>query len=108
MSGIRAPASRLAAAIFLAAALLVTLIILAREPQALSLLPLLGLGLLHLVRRYPGERVIAALRAGRATPARAPRRIASPRPVARVLPRGGRLIASALAVRPPPAFPAAR
>ena len=97
-----------APALFAAGALLAALIVVAHEPQALSLLPLLALGSVLVVRRYPGERIIAVLRARRHGLARAPRRLAAPRAVALTLPRGGRLIASALAVRPPPAFAAAR
>jgi hypothetical protein len=58
-----------------------------------------------LAGRYVGEGQLERLRCGRtrAVPRRAPRaaRPASRRPAA-LLPRGGRLIAEALAVRPPP------
>jgi hypothetical protein len=62
--------------------------------------------LLLAVRRYPGERTLLAL-LGRRGRRRRPIAVASrrqrPRPM---LPRGGRLLASSLAVRPPPALPA--
>jgi hypothetical protein len=66
---------------------------------ALLLLPLL------LARRYPGERALLALLGQRRRrQAHSGVRLAPPglRPRA-VVPRGGRLIASSLAVRPPPA-----
>jgi hypothetical protein len=69
---------------------------------ALALLALLAL------RRYPGERALLATIARRRAPRPARERAHStgsfaPRPRA-LLPRGGRLIARALAVRPPPAL----
>ncbi|HEY2767277.1 MAG TPA: hypothetical protein VGI76_03425 [Solirubrobacteraceae bacterium] len=73
------------------------------DPSSLCALPALALALLLAVRRYPGERALAAFAA-----ARGERR---PRPAASVLhsaratvtpPRGGLLLAFALAVRPPP------
>jgi hypothetical protein len=76
----------------------------ASDPNALCLLPVLALAGPLLVRRYPGERVLAGL-AG-------PRRSRWPRPralaprldrVLRGAPHGGQLIARSLAVRPPPA-----
>jgi hypothetical protein len=56
-----------------------------------------------LAGRYVGEERLEALRGHVARPRRrvAPQRSRAPRPVA-LLPRGGRLIAEALAVRPPP------
>jgi hypothetical protein len=85
-----------------AAALLVVI-----DPSALCLLPALALAAPLLMRRYPGERALAALsRSGR-------RRWAHPRssaPRARrtfavlLIVRGGRLIGCSLAVRPPPAL----
>ncbi len=58
------------------------------------------------VRRYPGERVLSRLRARRLRVAHAGPRAGAccaqrSRPRAR-MPRGGRLIAASLAVRPPP------
>jgi hypothetical protein len=73
-------------------------------PLAYLLPPLLLLVAL-VMRRYPGERALLALMA-RARPARRRAPLASlpPRTNLRVgVPRGGRLIASSLAVRPPPA-----
>jgi hypothetical protein len=69
----------------------------------LYLLPALLLALALLTRRYPGERVLVALRGGRR--ARWPRpRSRAPvrRPVRLVAVRGGLLIGRSLAVRPPP------
>lgn len=68
------------------------------------LLPALALLALLALRRYPGERALLAA-IERRRPVRRPRpcgaRSLHPRPRAR-LPRGGGLIASSLAVRPPP------
>ena len=79
--------------------------------QLAYLLPALMLLLVLALRRYPGERaLLAAIDRRRASPRYAPLRSTVPprdRPRA-LLPRGGRLIAAALAVRPPPAVPAAR
>jgi hypothetical protein len=77
----------------------------------LCLLPALALAMALLARRYPGERVLLALRRD-AQPARWPRpRSCTPtracaRVVSRIV-RGGRLIGCSLAVRPPPAAIAA-
>jgi hypothetical protein len=72
-------------------------------PALLLLLPLLA-------RRYPGERTLVGLiedgRARVSTPP-SPTPIATPRPRT-ALPRGGRLLAFSLAVRPPPAARLAR
>jgi hypothetical protein len=71
----------------------------------LYLLPALLLVTPLLVRRYPGERALIALR--RVERARWPRPRASVpthRRVVLVAVRGGRLIGSSLAVRPPPAL----
>jgi hypothetical protein len=69
----------------------------------LCLLPAIALAVVLLARRYPGERVLLAL--GRGRTARWPRpRSHLPcraRLVVMVV-RGGRLIGSSLAVRPPP------
>ena len=90
-----------------AGALLAVLILIAHEPQALCLLPLAALGLAMLARRYPGERILAALRERR-PPVRRTTSVRLPRSPEHLVPRGGLLIASALAVRPPPAVAAAR
>lgn len=86
----------------------------------LAFAPQLGTGLVHLVPallllglcasgRYVGERQLTRLRAWLHAPRRRPLPCAAPscRPPRRV-PRGGLLIASALAVRPPPAALAPR
>jgi hypothetical protein len=71
----------------------------------LCLLPALALAMPLLVRRYPGERVLLALRR-EAQPTGWPHpRSCAPacaRGVSRIV-RGGRLIGCSLAVRPPPA-----
>ena len=94
-------------AILAAGALLAVLLLVAHEPQALCLLPLAAFGLAMLARRYPGERILVSLRERRA-PARRSTSVRLPRTPERLVPRGGLLIASALAVRPPPAGAAAR
>jgi len=69
----------------------------------LSLLPALALACLLLARRYPGERVLIALRERRRARWARPRSCAGPRRRATVEPvRGGLLIGRSLAVRPPP------
>jgi hypothetical protein len=72
-------------------------------PAALLLLPLLA-------GRYVGEDGLARLARSRtaAAPRRSPQRIGARRRAPRVLPRGGRLIAAALAERGPPVPVAAR
>ena len=69
----------------------------------LHVAPLLLLALLLALRRFPGEQRLAALAGGRApAAARARVRVARPRSFVRVMARGGRLVASAMAKRPPP------
>jgi hypothetical protein len=72
-------------------------------PAALLLLPLLA-------GRYVGEDGLARLARTRTAvaPRRSPTRIGARRRAPRVLPRGGRLIAAALAERGPPLAAAAR
>jgi hypothetical protein len=71
-------------------------------PAGLLLLPLLA-------GRYVGEERLVRLAArSDAAPRRSPARIGVRRRAPRVLPRGGRLIASALAERGPPLLVAAR
>ena len=100
---------RTGALIALAATLPAALVVPALEQPALYLAPALLLLSLLLRGRFVGERQIARLRTAldrRRARRRAVRTVPStglPRP-ARVLPRGGWLIATALAVRPPPAF----
>jgi hypothetical protein len=72
----------------------------------LCLLPALALAIPLLARRYPGERVLLALRrepaAGRWPRARS---ASSAAPLVVLVPaRGGRLIGRSLAVRPPPSL----
>jgi hypothetical protein len=68
------------------------------------LLPALLLLLALVLRRYPGERRLLQAIVARASRRRRPRRASIPgRARPRVLlPRGGRLLACSLAVRPPP------
>jgi hypothetical protein len=70
--------------------------------------PLLMLGLPLLAGRYIGEeqiaRVAARLRGRRVRRRAMPAPARSPRPAAVLAPRGGDLIAAALAERPPPAL----
>jgi hypothetical protein len=86
---------------------------------ALCAVPGLGTGVLFLVPalallvpllygRYVGEATVIGLARARRTHPRRPtgRRCAPHRPRPVLLPRGGRLIAWSLAVRPPPAAPA--
>src|SRR4051794_41857095 len=98
-----------------AAVALVTLALCAEHaaPGALEgiafLLPALLLALTLAARRYPGERALVALVAGRAPPA--PRRPPRPRPLAArppppVLPPRGGLVRAAPAGGPPPPPPA--
>ncbi len=69
----------------------------------LCLAPALALASLLFVRRYPGERVLMLLtaRSGPRRPRAAVSLPSPPRPAMGV-PRGGLLMAFALAVRPPP------
>ncbi len=70
-----------------------------------SVAPLLALLCALLLRRYPGEQAITLLRSRRAPVAaqrpRGPARLVRHRSQA-LLPRGGRLVAAAVAARPPP------
>jgi hypothetical protein len=69
----------------------------------LHLAPALVLALPLILGRYPGESKLAELAGTSRTPtARRPSRIPMPRSHVRVMQRGGRLVASAMAKRPPP------
>lgn len=71
----------------------------------LCLLPALALALPLLARRYPGERVLTALRVKRRVRWPRPRSSVSlGRRVVCVAAHGGLLIGCSLAVRPPPAL----
>jgi hypothetical protein len=73
------------------------------ETGLLQLAPALVLALPLILGRYPGENKLAELAGtSRAPIARGPSRIAMPRSYVRVMQRGGRLVASAMAKRPPP------
>jgi hypothetical protein len=103
----RAARIRWGAAALPALAVTVTVIAVASlgvvDPNVLCVLPLLALSLLLALRRYPGEEVMARLSGARRRPLRGPRRLSGPnRPDIALLPRGGRLLGCALAVRPPP------
>lgn len=75
----------------------------------LSLLPLALLVATLLSGRYPGERTLAArLRGMRSRPRRragGPLAVRGPRRPFAAIPRGGRLVAAAIASRPPPVTP---
>jgi hypothetical protein len=80
-------------------------------PALLYAAPLLIVALPLIGGRYVGEeRIVALARRARPERRRASARIAAPvaaRRSLRAIPRGGRLIAHSLAVRPPPAAPLA-
>jgi hypothetical protein len=87
---------------------LALLALVALDPNALCLLPVLVLAVPLLLRRYPGERLLGGFRETRRLRWSRPRS-SIPRGARRiaVAAHGGQLIARALAVRPPPALPAA-
>jgi hypothetical protein len=75
----------------------------------LYLLPALVLVVALLIKRYPGERLLAQLAARRARPRRRARPLPAARRIELPVPHGGRLIAVSLAGRaPPPAWAGAR
>jgi hypothetical protein len=101
----RLRARRPVLAVALLAALALALAVLASlDPNALCLLPALALAAPLILRRYPGERTLAGLCASPRPRWQRPRS-SSPlgRAVLALTPRGGLLLARALAVRPPPA-----
>jgi hypothetical protein len=77
------------------------------ETGLLYLTPALALCAPLVLGRYVGEEQLAEL-AGRSAPraSRRPSRVPVPRSRVRVMRRGGRLVASSLAKRPPPAVAA--
>ncbi len=84
-------------------ALLVLAWMVADATGLLYLAPALVLALPLILGRFPGEDKLAGLAgASRAPIARAAASISAPRSYVRVMQRGGRLVASALAKRPPP------
>lgn len=88
----------------LVTALMVRLALTGSETGLLYLAPALVLALPLVLGRYPGEKKLAQL-AGRSPgrTARGPCRVPAPRSHVRVMHRGGHLVASAMAKRPPPA-----
>jgi len=69
----------------------------------LCIAPALALAVVLFARRYPGERLLLAAGTRRRTRRLRPARVLVPlRPTLARVPRGGLLIASELAVRPPP------
>ena len=84
---------------------LVALTHLGADGDLLMLMPVLLVGLPLLAGRYVGEERLLGLASRAERPARGPEPAlhAALLCSGRVLPRGGRLIATALAVRPPPA-----
>lgn len=74
----------------------------------LCLLPALALALTLLARRYPGERVLIALRGEpRARPARVRSSASAYHSIVLAAVHGGLLIGRSLAVRPPPVLASA-
>lgn len=75
------------------------------EADLLYAAPLLALTLPLAFGRYPGEEKLSQLAgiAPQRRRTRAPCRVPTPRSHVRVMQRGGRLVASAMAKRPPPA-----
>jgi hypothetical protein len=72
------------------------------DPNVLCLVPALGMALMLLAHRYPGERILLR-RLGTHRVRRRLQVISRPRVGATVMfPRGGLLLGYALAVRPPP------
>jgi len=72
----------------------------------LCIAPALALATVLFARRYPGERLLLAAGTRRRTRQLRPARVLAPlRPTLARVPRGGLLIASELAVRPPPLAP---
>ena len=73
------------------------------DPSVLCMVPVLALSLLLSLRRYPGEKVLVRLRSSAQRRLRGPRQLACRERIRPMLmPRGGLLLACALAVRPPP------
>jgi hypothetical protein len=96
-------ASRTLALVALAAGSLAVLVFARTDLNALCLLPALALALPLLMRRFPGERMLALRVGARDTLRPRPRRSSSYTGRAfTVAPHGGLLIGCALAVRPPP------
>lgn len=103
----RARDRRLLAALVLAAAVVLALLVQRAGPEALLAAPLLALLAPLLAGRYVGERQIQRLAAARVPRAHTVARARRSSPIRRapraLVPRGGRLLATSLAVRPPPA-----
>lgn len=73
------------------------------DPNALCLLPAVALAAPLLLRRYPGERILADVSGRRNSGWPLPRATVPRRGRSfGIAPRGGQLIAYSLAVRPPP------
>jgi hypothetical protein len=74
------------------------------QADLLYLAPALVLALPLILGRYVGEEQLAGLASrARTRPRRGVSRVTGPRSYARVMQRGGRLVASGMAKRPPPA-----
>jgi hypothetical protein len=97
-NGHRRRAAVVAASALLAIAMLAVVGI---DPGGLCALPAVALAILLALRRYPGERILAVMCEGNRE-RRRQRVSVSFAGRERVLPRGGLLLACALAVRPPP------
>lgn len=90
-------------ALFAALLLVAVVLVLIAPVFMLAMAPAIALFAMVAGRVMPGEELIARLRTGRAG-TRRPRAIRMQRPYDALVPRrAGRLIASALAMRPPPA-----
>jgi hypothetical protein len=72
------------------------------DPNVLCLVPALGMALMLLARRYPGERILVRRLGGRRPRRRRQVRSRSSVGATVMFPRGGLLLGYALAVRPPP------
>jgi hypothetical protein len=97
--------SRILSVVALAAGSLAVLAFATGDLNALSLLPALALTAPLLMRRFPGERILAERVGARDTLRLRPRSSSSYTGRAfTVAPHGGLLIGCALAVRPPPAL----
>jgi hypothetical protein len=94
---------RVLALLALAALVAGAVVLSAADPSALCALPALVLPLLLALRRYPGERLLAVLSAGRSRRERPGAKEPTGARAEFPRPRGSLLLGRALAVRPPPA-----
>jgi hypothetical protein len=98
--------ARVLAVLLVGSLVLASAVASANASMLLYLLPALALAAPLILRRYPGERRLLALIAGRSRPRRGlGARTPSSALRRSLVPRGGLLIACSLAVRPPPRPP---